>query len=149
MTFPVPAAAMLLFVGVSSCCFTRGVKREGSDRTVPMLLGAAGRTADVELPAMRGVNGVREVRVEARVGLSGRPAVLLLLRSDDMPGLWQCYSIDKSGRRVMQDRRVEECQVRGGVGDLHVIATAGCVFLNKADVGAGRRSGIGRRWQVG
>lgn len=58
-----PAAPVVL--GTSSCCFTRGVGRGGSDRTIPVTLGAAGRTGGAPLlPARRGVRGGRTGRLE-------------------------------------------------------------------------------------
>lgn len=81
MTLPAPPT--VTFIKPSSDCFEWGVSLGDSVRAVAVSFGADARRVGVALPAIRGVRGVRAERLEARVGLSGRPAVLLL-RSEDI-----------------------------------------------------------------
>jgi hypothetical protein len=75
VTLPVDIGSLAV-----SSCFTRGVTRGGSDRTVDGVLTPLARTTGGVFAAMRGVRGARATLGAARVGLSGRP--VLLDRSD-------------------------------------------------------------------
>jgi len=70
-------------------CFALGVSFEGSGRTVGVVFEIADLVVGVDMPATRGVSGVRAARLEAIVGRVGRAGRAVSLPRSDMSH-W-CY----------------------------------------------------------
>jgi len=110
--------------GEPSRC-TLGVSFEGSGRAVGVVFETVDLVVGVEVPAMRGVSGVRTARVDAIVGRVGRGGRAVSLPRSDMSH-WRYRGRDME-MLVVARRRGESILCRSDCYDLTSAANAGSV----------------------